>query len=532
MTEVDRSMRYIDALDEDDRVAGFLRHRLTCTSSEQPFLVGSRRSTTYGELGSTIEKLHGSIVEAGLTAGDRTLLITTDDHAFAAAFLGLFASGVTAVPLDPAAPDEELLALVRAADARAVVADPDVLERIGRAGLLEPMRLIVSVGGPRPAGAKPYPTANGTPASPHPPAMAIPYDATALMLFTSGTTSKPKGVELTFRNVLSHIDTLIRVYGLDDATRLLNPIGLNHTDGCLHGAMLIFACGGTLFRPGPVTLPTLFDVFATVRNANLTHMIVTPTSLYLLNAFHEDIADYFRGDAFTFAVSTGAYLDEKLWREFEERFATTIVNVYGLTETAIASFYCGPTPETRRIGTIGKPIDCDARIVDAERRDVAPGEAGELWLRGQHIMKGYFHDIEATAEVLREGWLATGDIVTVDADGFYRIVGRKKNVIIVGGSNVYAEDVTNVIRKMHGVADALTIGVPDDAMGERVVACVQLAAGAHLDANTIIDHCRMHMAPYKIPRAVKFFPEFPRGPVGKILIGKVRENVLADLSDG
>jgi long-chain acyl-CoA synthetase len=227
--------------------------------------------------------------------------------------------------------------------------------------------------------------------------------------------------------------------------------------------------------------------------------------------------DALRTDWFRFVISTAAYLDPGLWQRFEDTYGAQVVNVYGLTETVCETTYCGPDAATRRIGTIGKPVDAELRVADDQGRTLAPGAEGELLVRGPHVMKGYFRAPEETAKVLRDGWFHTGDLATADADGFYRIVGRKKDVIITGGINVYPEDVNAVLRTVPGIVDAATIALPDERWGEIVVSGLATRPGSRPSEQDIASHFLQHASPEKLPREFHFFDDLPRGPAGKVV---------------
>jgi long-chain acyl-CoA synthetase len=271
------------------------------------------------------------------------------------------------------------------------------------------------------------------------------------------------------------------------------------------------------------------EILGMVKRHQITHMITVPTMLALIMRLGDEFSDAFRTESFRFVSSTAGPLDEGLWRHFEARFGTMVVNSYGLTETVCEGIYCGPTPSTRRIGTIGKPIDIEARIVDDSGRDVQQGEMGELILRGSCLMKGYYNAPEETAAVLRDGWLYTGDLAVMDGDGYYSIAGRKKNVIITGGINVYPEDVSRTIARMPGISEVITLGMPDQIWGERVVSCVVLAQPDVLSAEDVIAYCRTHLSREKIPSQVLVVDEMPRGPAGKVALPQLRQLVSAQL---
>jgi long-chain acyl-CoA synthetase len=358
---------------------------------------------------------------------------------------------------------------------------------------------------------------------------SVADDASAFILFTSGTTSRPKGVEVTHAAVAAHMATMHAQYGYGTDSRIINGLPLHHSDGINHGAVNLMAAGGTLFRTGAFTVQRLPEILRMVRQRAITHMITVPTVIALIAQLGDEYSDSFRADTFRFISSTAGPLDEHLWRSFEDRFGTMIVNSYGLTETICEGFYCGPTPQTRRIGTIGKPIDIDVRLIDGEGHDVPRGRMGELILRGSCVMKGYYNAPEETAGVLKDGWLHTGDLAVMDEDGFFSITGRKKNVIITGGLNVYPEDVSRTIARMAEVADVVTIGVPDATWGERVVSCV-VPKSAGLEAADVVAFCRLHLSREKVPSEVLLLDELPRGASGKIVLPQVKTMVAEQLA--
>lgn len=191
------------------------------------------------------------------------------------------------------------------------------------------------------------------------------------------------------------------------------------------GPVVAFISGATVYRPGRFRIADLPELMITVRRERITHFIVVPTMLSLMMRLDEKYNDSFKASDLRVLRSSADLLDPTLWRAFERRFDVAVTNSYGLTETVCEALYCGPAAETKRIGTIGKPIDCEARVVDDSGNDVPAGEAGELWVRGSNVMKGYFRQPEATAAVLKHGWYHTGDLARVDTDGFFAIVGRK-----------------------------------------------------------------------------------------------------------
>ncbi|HTL50566.1 MAG TPA: AMP-binding protein, partial [Steroidobacteraceae bacterium] len=417
----------------------------------------------------------------------------------------------TAVVLNPESRATELATLVNAADPSALVMDQRLIERM----LPDQIKDLPAVALDD-SDAKFFRMLVDSEAVAPPPASVDP-DATAYILFTSGTTSRPKGVEISQSALFAQMATFVRQYRFDARTRLMNLLPLHHTDGLTQGVVVAACAGATLLRPMRIRVYQVGEIVDACHELRATHLVAVPSLLALMMSLGERYHDALRTDWFRFVISTAAYLDPGLWQRFEETYGTQVVNVYGLTETVCETTYCGPDAATRRIGTIGKPVDAEVRVVDEAGQRLPAGSEGELVVRGAHVMKGYFRAPEESARVLRDGWFHTGDLATEDADGFFRIVGRKKDVIITGGINVYPEDVNAVLRTVPGIVDAATIGLPDERWGEVVVSGLAVRAGAQPTEQDIAAHFLQHASPEKLPREFHFFEDLPRGPAGKVV---------------
>lgn len=498
----------------------------------KPFVYLEDDYITYGQLRELMARTAHLFAQREIRQGDRIVICSEHELEVIALYLSAMRSGVTPALVDPASAFEEANALVRAAQAKALFADERLLNDPRFKAELLPGAAIVPMApsGPYAAGAGiaselSYPGLLSRLDAAYPLPASIPEDISGFILFTSGTTSRPKGVEVSHSAIEAHMKSMHAQYGYGTDSVVINGLPLHHSDGINHGPVNLMAAGATLHRTGTFSIQQLPKILDMVARRRVTHMITVPTVLALIARLGAEFDEAFRTPDFRFVSSTAGPLDERLWRGFEERFGTMVVNAYGLTETVCEGFYCGPTPQTRRIGTIGKPIDIDVRIVDPEGNEVAPGTMGELLLRGSCVMKGYFNAPEETAAVLRDGWLHTGDLAIRDADGFYSITGRKKNVIITGGINVYPEDVSRTILRMPGVLDVATVGVPDATFGERVVSCVVADRLGGPGPEQIIDHCRQHMSREKVPSQVFMLDELPHGASGKVALPQVRSIV-------
>jgi long-chain acyl-CoA synthetase len=519
-------------------LAAAIDHSLSATKPAKTYLAGARE-LSYGEVGERLRRLTNLFRRMGLGRDDRVVLSSKDDIALITLFLALIRNGITVVVLDPDAPAIEIAKLIEAADAKALLLDGERLAKpeISRAMRADAKTMAIGTDGGAPRKSLlGFGRKTATDDASYPGLLTgiepaadlpddIPEDTTAYILFTSGTTSRPKGVEITHRNLHAQMRTFIRHYDLSESTHLMNLLPLHHTDGLTHGGVVSLLAGATLFRPWKFSVDVLPRILDAIYKFRITHFITVPSVMALISSLGDDYLDSFTTPDFKFLISTAAFLDENLWRNFENRYRVRVVNVYGLTETVCESLYCGPDDATRKLGTIGKPIDSEARVVDDGGAHLPNGKVGELVLRGDHVMKGYFRMPEETAKVLKDGWFHTGDLGWQDDDGFFHIVGRKKDVIITGGVNVYPEDVTGVMRGLPGVLDAVTFGMADETWGEKVVSCVLAKDGATLSVEGLAETFLERASRQKLPKEIYILDQFPRGPAGKVVTAQVRKMV-------
>ncbi|WP_327715349.1 long-chain fatty acid--CoA ligase [Streptomyces sp. NBC_00490] len=345
---------------------------------------------------------------------------------------------------------------------------------------------------------------------------------TAVILYTSGTTGRPKGAELTHSNVMLNVLTCHKLFGEVEHDIHLIALPLFHSFGQVVQMNAGLASGATL-----VLLPR-FDAksaLALMQRHAVTFFAGVPTMFWaLLEADTSDVELPRIAENLRMAGSGGSALPVEIHRRFTERFGVTILEGYGLSETSpVATF--SPRGERVRPGSIGRPVwGVEVDLVAEDWTPVEGADAiGEIAIRGHNVMKGYFNRPEATAEVLRDGWFRTGDLARRDADGWFYIVDRAKDMIIRGGFNVYPREVEEVLLTHPAVSMAAVIGLPDDRHGEEIKACVVLAPGATVTEEELTAWCREAMAGYKYPRLVEFFGVLPTNATGKILKRELRE---------
>jgi long-chain acyl-CoA synthetase len=339
----------------------------------------------------------------------------------------------------------------------------------------------------------------------------------AVVQYTGGTTGRSKGALLTHRNLSCNVQQMgawmVRLR--PGAETFLAALPYFHVFGLTVCMNLPLWKGGTIVvQPDPRDVGALLDL---VERHRVTIFPLVPTMAQSIIAFPGVATRNLKSLQVCFSGS--APLPPDTQARFEELTGASIFEGYGLTETSPLT-HCNPLYGNRRQGTIGLPVsDTDARLLDPEdaTREVAPGEVGELAVRGPQIMAGYWQRPDETAAVLRDGWFLTGDLATRDDDGFFRIVGRKKEMIIVGGYKVYPDDVDRVLAGHPAVAEAATIGVPSQRLGESVKSFVVLRPGAAAAEAELMAFCRERLAAYKVPREIELRASLPRSAVLKVL---------------
>ena len=348
--------------------------------------------------------------------------------------------------------------------------------------------------------------------------MARGPDDTAVLFYTSGTTGKPKGAELTHFQLYMNCTVAGGLFGARSDDVVLAVLPFFHVFG-LSSVMNVFVRYGGCLSILPRFQPSA--VLDAIEADRCTVIGGVPTMVHALA--QQDITGRDLS-ALRVAVSGGASLPEDVMRAFEDKYGIEVLEGYGMTETASSCSF--NRPGDRKVLSIGKPLwGVRMRVADSSDRLLPPGRehVGEVLIRGHIVMKGYLGRPEATAETLRGGWLHSGDLGYVDEDGFYVIVDRAKDLVIRGGYNVYPREIEEVLYAHPAILEAAVIGKPDERLGEEVVAVVALREGASVSAEEIIAYCRERLAAYKYPRGIRFMAELPKGPSGKILKAALRD---------
>ena len=429
---------------------------------------------SYAELDAASARAAGMLRARGLLPGDRVGVMLPNVPQFAMAYYGVLRMGGIVVPMNPLLKAREVQHYVSDSGAALVLDDPATLPSDG-----EPDFGVVD----RDA------------------------DDTAVILYTSGTTGRPKGAELTHANLARNVDVMRGLISVEAQDVIVGALPLFHSFGQTCGLNTAVAAGACLaliprFVPG--------DVLELVERRRVTVFEGVPTMYAaLLHAVERERHDV---SSLRVCVSGGAALPLEILHGFETAFGCVVLEGYGLSETSpVASFN---RADLRKPGSIGTPVDG----VEMRLLEPTPEGVGEIAIRGHNVMKGYWRNPDATRQAIDgAGWFRSGDLARVDEDGCYFIVDRKKELIIRGGYNVYPREVEEVIYEHPAVREAAVVGIPHPELGEEVGACVALKDGVEADEADVREFVKTQVAAYKYPRHVWFVDELPKGPTGKIL---------------
>ncbi len=350
------------------------------------------------------------------------------------------------------------------------------------------------------------------------PEVDLDWEDPWVICYTGGTTGLPKGAVLTHRAITANAVNTVVSWGLtpDDVAILNAP--LFHTGGLnVFTAPLVYI-GGTSIVCKTFDPDQVFDL---IRDAGVTLFFGVPTMFIVLQQHPRwEEADFSR---LKLVISGGAPCPMPVFEKFWER-GVAFKTGYGLTEAGPNTFWLPPEDVRRKPGSVGFPLfHIDVKVVREDGTECGPDEAGELIIRGPHVCAGYWNNPEATAQAIRDGWLHTGDLARRDAEGYYYIVGRLKDMYISGGENVYPAEVESVLHAYPGVAEAAVIGVPDPKWGEVGRAIVATQPGVQLTAEEVINFCRERLAGYKVPKSVVFVDALPKTGAGKVDKQRLKE---------
>jgi long-chain acyl-CoA synthetase len=465
---------------------------------------------TYAQLDGASAHVAGLLRAKGINPGDRVGIMLPNVPYFPVAYFGILRYGCTVVPMNVLLKGRETTFYLQDPEAKAVFAWHEFLDSA---------RIGAEAAGAQVIEVKPgeFEQMNGK-AEPLTGVAEVDAQDTAVILYTSGTTGSPKGAQLTHaslrENAVVTTETLIEN---TDTDVILGALPLFHVFG-MTCSMNSGVYTGSLLSQIPRFDPA--KALEIIQRDQVTVFMGVPTMFSAM--LHVKDRESYDTSSLRVCISGGSAMPVEVMRGFEEAFHCKVLEGYGLSETSPVASFNHPDRE-RKPGSIGTPIrGVEMKVGDDDGNEVPQGEVGQIWIKGHNVMKGYWKRDDATAEVMRDGWFATGDMAKVDEDGYFFIVDRKKDMIIRGGYNVYPREIEEVLYEHPAVREVAVLGVPHDSLGEEVAAAVALKDGAEATPDELRAFVKEQVANYKYPRHVWIIDELPKGPTGKILKREVK----------
>jgi acyl-CoA synthetase (AMP-forming)/AMP-acid ligase II len=472
----------------------------------------ARTSLTNEAFAADVARLAERLAELGVGRGDTVAVMLPNCCEIVTTMFGAWHLGAALTPVNPALTDDEVLYQLQDSASRVLVGDDRAGELAQRTGLhhidVDSVHATSRASTPD-AAAKPDEALSLGGA-------AARADDFALVVYTSGTTGRPKGCVLDHANVEAMVTSISEHLLLTSGDTSLLVLPLFHCNGLLISVMSVLQAGGkvvvaprfnptTFWQDGDKHLPTFFSA--------------VPTMYAMLEAQPVTGVDT---SSLRFVICGAAPIAPDLIEKVEARFGVPVVEGYGLSEGSVASTL-NPVNGPRKVGTVGPALPGQEVEIEApDGRRLPRGERGEVVIRGRNVMRGYLGRPQATAEVLRDGWLHTGDVGYLDEDGYLVLVDRLKDMIIRGGENIFPKEIENVLYDHPDVLEAAVVGKPDPVYGEVPVAYVAPRPGAELDVDQLIEHCHTSLARFKVPREFHVLDSLPKNAVGKLVKGQLK----------
>jgi len=480
----------------------------------KPALIFGDQPISYAELDTRIERAANGMAARGIYRGDRIALLLPNIPEFIVAYFAILRCGGIVVPINVLYKADEIAYVLADSQAKTLVLHAGfVTQGIAAAKKVSSVVDIIVIGDPAPERTIPWQILTDG-SLPERSPLAVTSQDIAAICYTSGTTGRSKGTMLTHRNFIANCEQFDRIERAQarssDIVLIVLPLFHIYAMNC--------AMNGFLRLGATIVLIPRFEpilVLEQLQKHRCTYFHGAPP-MYVAWVNTPALRDYDLSSVRA-AWSGAAALPLQVLQNFRTATGVEILEGYGLTETSPVTHSNAAGPITKP-GTIGPPIPgVEARLVDEEDCDVTRGTPGELVCRGENVTIGYWRKPEATAEALRGGWFHTGDIATVDEDGYYRIVDRKKDMINAGGFKVWPREVEEVLFRHPAVREAAVVAIPDAYLGERPIAYIALKKGQTARAEELIAYCQEHLATFKVPRRIEFRDELPKLPTGKVL---------------
>jgi len=494
-----------------NNLRSLLEDRVAATPNKDfLFSEADGRRFTYSEFNIIVNRVSAMLRQRGIKKGDVVSLLMPNSAEYIIAYLACWKIGAIAGPVNSLLKPHEMVFILGNSEAKALLVNSEFVESINEIRAeLPALKSVIAFDDSAKATAE-----FATSSTPELPDKQLDADDEAIIIYTSGTTGKPKGCLLTHGNLIANARQISDWLKFTANDRLLTIMPLFHMNAVSVTTMSALYAGGSTVISPKFSASRFWQIISDYQITSFGS-VATMLSM-LLTTYPDGVPEGLTTDQLRFAMCGSAPVPAEVLKAFEETFNCLVIEGYGLSESTCRSTF-NPPDERRRAGSCGLPIGNEMMVVDEEDREVPDGTLGEIVLRGENILKGYYKNAHATETAFRNGWFHTGDIGYRDRDGFYYIVDRKSDMIIRGGENIYPREIDEVLYQHPTVAAAAVVGIPDELYGEDVAAFIVLKTGATATEEEIVSFCRAQLADYKCPKTVRFVKEIPKGPTGKLL---------------
>jgi long-chain acyl-CoA synthetase len=475
------------------------------------------RQFTYSEFCRAVKRAAAMLASHGIAKGDVVSLLMPNSVEYIVAYFACWSLGALAGPVNSLLKEQEIAFVLSNSETKAILVHSEFhapIEKIRNQ--LPHLRSVIAFDDEREATREfaSETEESGQDAGAPGHSFSINKDDDAIIIYTSGTTGKPKGCLLTHGNLIANARQISDWLNFTPNDRLLTIMPLFHMNAVSVTTMSALYAGGSTVISPKFSAKRFWNAISDYQITSFGS-VATMLSM-LLNTYPDGVPEGLKTEQFRFAMCGSAPVPAEVMKKFEETFNCPVVEGYGLSESTCRSTF-NPPDDSRRPGSCGLPIGNEMKVFDDDDREVPDGKLGEIVLRGENVLKGYYKNPEATALAFRKGWFHTGDIGYRDKDGFFFIVDRKSDMIIRGGENIYPREIDEVLYQHPAVAAAATIGIPDELYGEEVAAFVVLKDGAKFGEDELISYCAERLADYKCPKSILIVKDIPKGPTGKLL---------------
>ncbi|MEH7386781.1 fatty acid--CoA ligase family protein [Bacillus sp. JJ1521] len=491
---------------------------------DKPAYIFQGNVSTYAELDGAVTKFASGLEKLGIKKGDHIALVLGNTPHFVIGFYGALRLGATVIPINPIYTPDEIGYIVNNGDVRVIITLDLLVPLFEKMNEHLPyVEHLIACETPQGVNSKvevsklsiyrklksfSYLVGSGDPSFVEP---TLKDDDVAVILYTSGTTGKPKGAMLTHKNLFSNARDVAEYLKISEHDRVITTLPMFHV------FCLTVALNAPLMNGGTMLIVPKFspmEIFQIAKDYKATIFVGVPTMYNFLLQYPEGNPEDL--SSLRLCVSGGAAMPVALLKSFEQKFQVLVSEGYGLSEASPVTCF-NPLDRPRKPGSIGTNIvNVENKVVDENGEELPIGQVGELIVRGPNVMKGYYKMPEESDATLRNGWLYTGDLAKMDEEGYFYIVDRKKDMVIVGGYNVYPREVEEVLYNHPNIVEAAVLGVPDTNQGEAVY-CYVVKNDQNLTEENLLEYCREHLAKYKIPSKIEFIEELPKNTTGKIL---------------